>query len=149
MANASPAMEHATMDIERETESAIESLRVSNVSDDNVKSNQTDKPQANQKKARKDNLKDNSQDIPKDKSKVFDIVEKMPSFPGGNVAMVEYLSKNVNYPKVAEEKRIEGRVIACFVVEKDGSISNAEIVKSVNEELDAEALRVIGSMPRW
>ena len=149
VAFASPAVERTTMDIERETESAIESLSVINVTDDNAKSKKTVKPQVNQKTIDKCSQKSNSQDKQKDNTKVFDVVEKMPTFPGGMVAMAEYLNKNVHYPKVAEEKKTEGRVIVTFVVGKDGSISNAELARSVSEELDAEAIRVIRSMPKW
>ncbi|KAA6566822.1 energy transducer TonB, partial [Salmonella enterica subsp. enterica serovar Lubbock] len=80
---------------------------------------------------------------------VYDVVEKMPSFPGGMPALFEYLCNNLHYPKVAEEKKVEGRVLVTFVVGKDGSISNAELVRSVSEELDAEAIRVVSSMPKW
>jgi TonB family protein len=73
----------------------------------------------------------------------------MPQFPGGATKLFEYLAQNVNYPTEAEKANIQGRVIATFVVEKDGSISNAEVVKSVAPSLDAEALRVINAMPNW
>ena len=81
--------------------------------------------------------------------RVYDVADEMPQFPGGPGALVEYLSKNVKYPKEAEDKCLQGRVIVTFVVEKDGSISNAKVVKSVDPALDAEALRVINSMPKW
>ena len=74
---------------------------------------------------------------------VFNVVEDMPQFPGGATELFEYLAQNINYPN------IQGRVIVTFVVEKDGSISNAEVVKSVAPSLDAEALRVINAMPNW
>lgn len=80
---------------------------------------------------------------------VFNVVEDMPQFPGGATKLFEYLAQNVNYPTEAEKANIQGRVIATFVVEKDGSISNAEVVKSVAPSLDAEALRVINAMPNW
>lgn len=80
---------------------------------------------------------------------VFNVVENMPQFPGGATKLFEYLAQNVNYPTEAEKANIQGRVIATFVVEKDGSISNAEVVKSVAPSLDAEALRVINAMPNW
>ena len=85
-----------------------------------------------------------------DKSqKVFDVVDEMPEFPGGSNAMFEYLVKNIKYPAEAEKAGIVGRVIATFVVEKDGSVSNAKVVKSVHPALDAEALRLIKGMPKW
>lgn len=79
----------------------------------------------------------------------FDVVEQMPEYPGGAVAMFEYLAKNIHYPKDAEDQQIQGRVIATFVVMKDGSISNAKVVKSVSPSLDEEALRCINEMPHW
>ena len=80
---------------------------------------------------------------------VFDVVEQMPQFSGGTEALLKYLAENVRYPKEAEEKSLQGRVIATFVVEKDGSISRAKVVKSVDPLLDEEALRVVNSMPNW
>lgn len=79
----------------------------------------------------------------------FDVVENMPQFPGGPSKLFEFLAQNVNYPTEAEKANIQGRVIATFVVEKDGSISNAKVVKSIDPSLDAEALRVINAMPNW
>ncbi|MBE6257109.1 MAG: M56 family metallopeptidase [Prevotella sp.] len=79
----------------------------------------------------------------------FDVVEQMPEYPGGPKALMEFLNNNVQYPAEAEKAGIQGRVIATFVVEKDGSISNAKVVKSVDPLLDAEALRVIDAMPNW
>ena len=83
------------------------------------------------------------------KEQAFDVVEQMPQFSGGMKALMDYLSTNISYPKEAHKKEIQGRVLVRFVVEKDGSISNAEVVKSVDPLLDAEALRVISSMPNW
>ena len=79
----------------------------------------------------------------------FDVVEQMPEYPGGPKALMEFLNNNVQYPAEAEKAGIQGRVIATFVVEKDGSISNAKVVKSVDPLLDAEAIRVISAMPNW
>jgi TonB family protein len=76
-------------------------------------------------------------------------VEEMPQFPGGPAALFEFLSKNIQYPKDAEKAKLEGRVIVTFVVKKDGSITDAKVVKSVAPSLDAEALRVINAMPNW
>lgn len=78
--------------------------------------------------------------------KVFDVVDNMPEFPGGMGALMQYLSDNIRYP---EEKDIQGRVLVSFVVGKDGSISNAQVVKSVHPSFDAEALRIINNMPKW
>lgn len=84
-----------------------------------------------------------------DSEKVYDVVEQMPEFSNGQAALFEYLSKSIQYPEESRKKGIQGRVIATFVVEKDGSISNARVVKSVNPDLDTEALRVINAMPNW
>ena len=80
---------------------------------------------------------------------VFDVVEEMPQYPGGPQALFKFLSENVHYPAEAEKAGIQGRVIATFVVEKDGSISQPTVVKSVDPLLDAEAVRVISAMPNW
>lgn len=80
---------------------------------------------------------------------VFDVVEEMPQYPGGPQALFKFLGENVQYPVEAEKAGIQGRVIATFVVEKDGSISQPTIVKSVDPLLDAEAIRVISAMPNW
>jgi len=88
---------------------------------------------------------------PKDETenKVFDVVEQMPSFPGGQGALMQYLSSNIKYPVVAEENGIQGRVIIQFVVEKDGSVTDVHVAKSVDPSLDKEAVRVVKSMPKW
>ena len=81
--------------------------------------------------------------------KIYDVVDQMPEFSNGHAALFEYLSKSIRYPEEARKKSVQGRVIATFVVEKDGSISNARVVKSVDPLLDAEALRVVNAMPSW
>lgn len=81
--------------------------------------------------------------------KVYDVVERMPQFPGGSSAMFEFLSSNINYPEEAEKKGIQGRVIVTFIVECDGTVTNAKVAMSAGEHLDNEALRVIKSMPHW
>lgn len=80
---------------------------------------------------------------------VFMVVESMPSFPGGDAALFKYLSDNIKYPVIAQESGIQGRVICQFVVNRDGSIVDIEVVRSVDRSLDAEAVRVIQSMPKW
>ena len=80
---------------------------------------------------------------------VFDVVEEMPQYPGGPQALFKFLGENVHYPEEAEKAGIQGRVIATFIVEKDGSISQPTVVKSVDPLLDAEAIRVISAMPNW
>ena len=82
-------------------------------------------------------------------NKVFDVVEQMPSFPGGNEALMKFLQENVKYPVVAQENGVQGRVVVSFVVEKDGSITDVKVVRSVDPSLDKEAARVVKSMPRW
>lgn len=84
-----------------------------------------------------------------EENKVFDVVEQMPSFPGGNSALMQFLSKNIKYPVVAEENGIQGRVICTFVVERDGRVTDVHVVKSVDPSLDKEAVRVVSSMPNW
>lgn len=80
---------------------------------------------------------------------VFDVVEQMPEYPGGPSALIEYLSQNVKYPEDAKQQKIEGRVLATFVVETDGSVSNVEVVKPAFPSLDAEAVRLLSAMPKW
>ena len=82
-------------------------------------------------------------------SDAFDVVEEMPVYPGGMAAMMDFFNKNMKYPKEAFDAKQEGRVIAQFVVEKDGCITDAHIVKSVSPALDAEALRIVNAMPNW
>ena len=81
--------------------------------------------------------------------KVFDVVEQMPTYPGGLEALNDYLMKHIKYPVIAEENGIQGKVIVTFVVEKDGSITDIVVVKSVDPALDKEAKRVVGTMPHW
>lgn len=81
---------------------------------------------------------------------VFDVAEQMPEFPDGGIpGLMDYFKKNMRYPEAAKEKGMQGRVTVQFVVDKDGSIKNARILRPVNEEFDAEALRLINSMPKW
>ena len=84
-----------------------------------------------------------------EETKVFDVVEQMPSFPGGPSALMQYLSSNIKYPVVAEENGVQGRVVCTFVVERDGSITDVRVIKSVDPSLDKEAVRVVKSMPKW
>lgn len=91
----------------------------------------------------------NTTSEPQNTEEVFMVVENMPEFPGGLNACLKFLADHVAYPKEAVEKKIQGRVIVQFVVMKDGSIANARVIRSVDPLLDAEALRVIGLMPKW
>jgi len=76
-------------------------------------------------------------------------VEENPEFPGGTAALMEYLRKNIKYPAICRENNIQGRVLVSFVVNKDGSIVDVEVVRGVNPSLDKEAVRVISQMPNW
>ena len=80
---------------------------------------------------------------------VFVVVEEMPEFPGGVVALRTYLAQAVKYPVIAQENGIQGKVYVNFVVNKDGSVSNAKIARGVDPSLDAEALRVVSTLPKW
>lgn len=87
---------------------------------------------------------------PKSSEEVFgDVAEQMPSFPGGDRKLMEYLSENIRYPKECGEICVQGRVIVSFIVEKDGSISNVKVAKSLDPLLDKEAVRVVSGMPKW
>ena len=88
-------------------------------------------------------------EIREDGTTVYYVVEEMPNFPGGMGECMKFLSKNIKYPTEAMEKEIQGRVIVQFIVEKDGSITEAKVVRGVDPALDKEALRVINSMPKW
>lgn len=80
---------------------------------------------------------------------VYDVVEKMPEFPGGMAELMKYLNSNIKYPVEAHKAGIQGRVVVSFVVNKDGTVKDAKIVRSVDKSIDAEALRVISAMPKW
>lgn len=81
--------------------------------------------------------------------KVFDMVEQMPTFPGGQQELMSYLGKNIKYPTIAQENGTQGRVIIQFVVERDGSITDVRVARGVDPYLDKEAVRVVQSMPKW
>ena len=81
--------------------------------------------------------------------KVYDLVDEMPSFPGGPAELMKWLSSHVQYPAIAIERCIQGTVIVAFIVEPDGSVSNAKLVRSVDPCIDQEALRVVRQMPKW
>lgn len=81
--------------------------------------------------------------------KLYDVVEEMPQFPGGPSALFEYLSKNVNYPEDAEQSGVQGRVVLSFIIDNDGSVTDIKVQKSLFPSLDAEAVRVVKTMPKW
>lgn len=80
---------------------------------------------------------------------IFQVVEKMPEFPGGESGLMKFLAQNIKYPVIAMERNIQGRVILQFVINQDGSVSDAEVVRGVDSSLDAEAIRVVNAMPKW
>lgn len=80
---------------------------------------------------------------------IFVAVEQQAEFPGGMAALMKWLSNNIRYPEAAQQNDVQGRVVVKFVVEKDGSVSQAQIVKGVDKDLDKEALRVVNKMPKW
>ena len=80
---------------------------------------------------------------------VDETVDQMASYPGGIPALMDFLNENIKYPEQAEREGIEGRVVAGFIVERDGSVSNIEILKSVHPLLDAEVIRILSLMPNW
>jgi len=84
-----------------------------------------------------------------DEAVIFIAPEEKPEFPGGDAALLNFLSQNIKYPAIAAENGVNGRVTVNFVVNKDGSISDAKILRGVDQALDKEALRVIYSMPKW
>ena len=80
---------------------------------------------------------------------IFTIVEKMPEFPGGISALFEYLGKNLKYPAMAKDAKIQGKVYVTFVVDKDGSVANVRVLRGIGGGCDEEAIRVVKSMPKW
>ena len=96
-----------------------------------------------QQKEAKDSFKASGNDA------VFTVVEEMPSFPGGEPALMAFIKSNLRYPTSCAEKGIQGRVTLSFIIEKDGSVADIEIMRSPDERLSAEAIRVVQSMPKW
>lgn len=84
-----------------------------------------------------------------DNDTVFTAVEEQAGFPGGQDALMKWLQQNVRYPELAQQNNVQGKVFVKFTVEKDGSLTNPEIVKSVDKELDQEAIRLVKKMPKW
>ena len=84
-----------------------------------------------------------------EETKIFTVVEQMPMYPGGDAALMGYLRDNIKYPTVAAENGVQGRVVVGFVVERDGSITDVNILRGVDPSLDREAMRVVKSMPKW
>ncbi len=82
-------------------------------------------------------------------NQIFTVVEEMPQFPGGETALMQYIAKGIKYPVIAQENGIQGRVVVSFVINKDGKVVDAQVVRGVDPSLDKEALRVIGTLPAW
>ncbi len=80
---------------------------------------------------------------------IFTIVETMPSFPGGQEKLMQYLATNIKYPQIARESNVQGRVYLSFVVEPDGSVSNVKVLRGIGAGCDEEAMRVVKAMPKW
>jgi len=83
------------------------------------------------------------------RGEVFQLVEKMPQFPGGEEALIEYLVNNIRYPKEAKESNIQGTVYLSFVIEIDGTVTNVKVLRGIGGGCDEEAVRVIEGMPKW
>ena len=81
--------------------------------------------------------------------KVYEVVEQMPQFVGGQAALMRYLSENVKYPVEAQKNGVQGRVVICIIVEKDGTLTHVRVGRSVTKLLDEEAIRVVKGMPKW
>ena len=84
-----------------------------------------------------------------DEEQIFQIVEEQAQYPGGMAECMKFLSKNIKYPTISQENGVQGRVIVQFVVNRDGSIVDAKVMRGVDPYLDKEALRVVGLMPKW
>ncbi len=84
-----------------------------------------------------------------DEEEIFQVVEQMPEFPGGMEELLKYLGKNLHYPSIAQENNIQGRCIIEFVVNKDGTVVDPKVIKSLDAACDKEAMRVVKSMPKW
>ncbi len=85
----------------------------------------------------------------KEESPIFYVVEEMPEFPGGEMALRKFIANAIKYPVIAQENGIQGKVYVSFVVGKDGNVSDAKVIRGIDPSLDKEALRVVNSLPRW
>ena len=84
-----------------------------------------------------------------EEEQIFQVVEDMPEFPGGQIELMKFLQKNIKYPTISQENGVQGRVIVQFVVNRDGSIVDTQVMRGVDPYLDKEALRVVSTMPKW
>lgn len=110
---------------------------------------ETPSPSTSDPASIKHNNQETTYAISENPDEIFEIVEVMPSFPGGEQKLAQYIDKNIKYPQVAKEKGIQGRVFVDFIVEPDGSVSNVKAVRGIGGGCDEEAVRVIQSMPKW
>ena len=112
---------------------------------------QTTAPEPSQEKATEQSLSISiaTDRTTKKKEQVYDIVEQMPEYPGGIPAMMEFIKDNIKYPESLKESAIQGRVVVQFVISETGEIGDVKVVRSIDPALDAEAVRVVKSMPRW
>lgn len=90
-----------------------------------------------------------AQDKEQKKGDVFMVVEQMPEYPGGFDGLKSYIMENVKYPEQAKKNKVEGKVFVSFVIDKDGSVTDAKVVRAVDPTLDTEALRVVNDMEKW
>ena len=81
--------------------------------------------------------------------KVYKVCEQMPTYEGGDAALMKYIGENLKYPEEAKKRGLQGRVVVGFIIEKDGSLTNFKVLRAVDRALDAEALRVVKGMPKW
>ena len=155
IAFASPKAESLTNEITRESDALVSAVRQV-AATDSVKGKNvgllviqdTEKTYH----AVEDSPRDGGTEFPKSQSPddlVYDVVEEMPEFPGGIPALLTFMKENIKYPAEAQKKGVQGRVIVKFVVDKQGQVTNAKVERPVDPALDAEALRVVNSMPRW
>jgi len=94
-------------------------------------------------------VEEENQEKPADEVISFRVVEDLPQFPGGPLEFIKWLTRNLKYPPVAQEQRIQGKVLVEFIVNKDGSVTDVNVAQSLHPLCDREALRVLRSMPRW
>ena len=87
--------------------------------------------------------------LPPEKDKIYDTCDIMPEFPGGQNALLQFLAKSIKYPAEAQQQGKQGKVVVTFVIEKDGSITNAKVTQALYPSLDEESLRIVKSMPKW
>lgn len=140
-----PEPEEAPVNVEIlqvvEDDVEVADVEIASVDDSFDKLQQTFTPPAPAQQGRKQEKVEEEQ--------IFEFLEEMPEFPGGEKAMLKWLGEHVKYPAVAAENNIQGRVMVSFVVERDGSVSNVKVDRGVDPSLDKEAIRLVESMPKW